>query len=154
MHRSLSGKGSESTWRIRNISFGSLSYNVASKMLQFFLKRRKILGFIYRSLTDNNISLTIKNRPYKLFNVLTAILIICICVNNDICSMLKACINSGHKTFSESFISLKAYNVVYAPVSRDFNCVINASVINYQIFNFVYSVYMLRQIIKCYLKSL
>ena len=123
-------------------------------MLQLLLKRRKMLCLINRTLTDDHMCFSIQNRAHKTLDIRSAILVVRISVNNNVCTITKTCIKPCHKSLGKSLVAAESYDIMHAPLLSYFSCIIRTSIINYEIFYLIYAINVFWQIIKCYLKCL
>ena len=100
-----------------------------------------MLRLVDRSLADDDIRFMFKDRLDELRDIIGAVLIVCVCVDDDISTTSKTGIKPCHESFRQSLVSGKADDMVYAPVSGNLHRIVRAAVINNQVFNFIYSIY-------------
>ena len=67
-----------------------MSYYPAAELLQELLEDGEVFNFIYLPITDHYFSAAINNGFYELWNITTGVLIVPICIDDDICTKIEA----------------------------------------------------------------
>ena len=150
----IPGIGTESAWCIWNIRLRSHPYHPAAQVLEFFLLPGKMFGLINRPFPNDNVCFLLQNRTHQLLNVRTAVLIVRISVDNDVCTQMQAGIQSCHKTTCQSFVSLKRYNVMESEFPGTLHGVVLAAIVDDQILNGINALYLPGQVVISQLQCL
>ena len=109
---------------------------------------------IDRTLTDNDVCLSLNDRTYDRLDISTAVLVIRIRIYDDISAKMETSIKTCHKSLGKTFVVLKVYNVIKAQFLGFLNRIIGTSVVNDQIFDLIDTVDMSGKVIPGFLKGL
>ena len=137
-----------------NIRFRKTAQHPASQFLQFFLHRAKMLNLFSLSITYYNISLAFQDRFYQLRYILPLVLIISICIDDNISAKPQAGIQSRKKGAGKSLVANASYDVVNTDFLCHLNSSINAPIINNKDFHLVNTLYFAGDILNGFRKGL
>ena len=98
-----------------------------------------MLDLLDRSGTNDNVRLVLQNWLNQFWDIVRTVLIVGIGVNDDICPGRDACSQSGYETAGKTLVTAKADDVIDAMPFGDGNCVISATIIDDEPFNFIYA---------------
>jgi hypothetical protein len=85
-----------------------------------------------RSRSDNYVCLAAQNRLEQSWNIIGAVLVVRIGVDDDICTQLKACVQSGAERVCEAAVLRKTDNMVDAVLTGNFRGPVGAAIIDDQ----------------------
>ena len=147
-HRRLLAVGAKAAGRIGDIRLGRRAHHPASQSLQFLLDKRKFFNLVNRALTDHNIRLFLQDGLHQLPDIRTAVLVVRICVDDNVRAIAQCQVNPRKKSLRKPQIPLKVHNVMHAPLQGNALCVVVASVIYDQVLDLVNPVDVARQIVQ------
>ena len=108
-----------------------------------------MLSIIDRAFTDHNICLFLQDRTHQFFDVISAVLVIGISIDNDIRTVSQAGIQPCHEPLCQSAVRPEIDYIVHAPVFRNLDGIVTASVVDDQILDLIDPVDMFWQMIQC-----
>lgn len=84
---------------------------------------------------NDDIGRTVKDGADQFFNIIAAVLVIGIGVDDDIGAVAEAGVKACHKAFGKAFVAAEVYDVVDAPASGDLYGIIFTAVIDDEVFD-------------------
>jgi hypothetical protein len=89
---------------------------------------------------NDDIGRTVKDGADQFFNIIAAVLVIGIGVDDDVSAIPQTGVKACHKALGEAFVAAEVYDVMDAPASGDLYGIIFAAVIDDEIFNSINTV--------------
>ena len=84
---------------------------------------------------NNDIGRTVKDGADQLFDVIAAVLVIGISVDDDVSAIPQTGVKACHKAFGKAFVAAEVYDIVDAPASGDLYGIIFTAVIDDEVFD-------------------
>ena len=116
-------------------------------MLEFLLFPRKGFGFVNGTFADDHIRLAIQNRTHQLFDVLAAVLVVCIGVDDNVRTQPQASVQTSHKATCQTLVPPERHDMVKSQFSRPLYRLVPAAVVDDQILNGIDAVNVTGQVI-------
>lgn len=113
-----------------------------------------MLCLVNRSFSYHHTCFSSQDWLYQLFYICATVLIVRICIYDNIRTISETCIETCHETSGKSLIVSEVHDVINSPVSGHFYSIICTSIVNNQIFNHINTINMFWQIIQCYFQCL
>ena len=89
-----------------------------------------MLGLVDRPRTDDDVGLVGQHRCCELGDVGTAVLVVCVGVDDDVGTQAQACIEAGHETHREAPIHRVAHHMVDTVLTSDFCRIVGRAVVD------------------------
>ena len=132
----------KAAWGVRDIGIRRLSDDPTPEMLEFFLERREMLGLVDGALPDHNICLAFQDWTNQFLDIVSAVLVVRVGIDDDIGTVSQAGIQSCHEAFCKAFVASEVYDIMDAPSFGNLDGVVFASVVDDEIFDGINAVDM------------
>ncbi len=130
--RHFPGDCSEAAGGIRDLKPGSSRDHPAADGLQGSLMRRKMRQGTHAPVADHHLRLTRQNRLDKFLNILGAVLVIGVGVDNHIRAQPQAGIQAVGESLGQAQVPAEVHNMVSTGLTCGFGGVIRAAIIHHQ----------------------
>ena len=141
-HGRLAAVCPKAAWGVRDIGIRRLADNPASEMLEFFLERREMLGLVNGALTNDDVRFAFQDWTNQFFNIVAAVLVVRVGIDDDIGTVPQAGIQSCHEAFGEAFVASEVHNIMDTPVFGHLDSVVLTAIVDDEIFDCINAVDM------------
>ena len=145
-HGRIPAIGAKTAGRIRNFAARCLAHHAAACLLQLLFEAGEMLDAVRIPIADDHLGFSLQNRLYQRRNIPAVILVVAVCIDDDIRAQPQAGIQPSHKALGQPAVVGEPHDMVHAQLFCHFHRPIRAPVVDNERLDLVDSIDLLWQI--------